>query len=562
MKKHKWLIAIVVIGAALRLIGLGKNPPGLYWDEVSLGWNAYSILKTGMDEHGRFLPLDTFYAFGDYKPPAYIYSTVPTIALFGLNEFAVRLPSALAGTLLIVVTYFLVDILRFNLACPSDRRAAARLNLFKLTAAFLVAISPWSVTLSRIGFESNLAVLFNALGFLFFLYSVKRSPKWLTLSVICFVLASYTFNANRLLSPLFLVVLTLAYSRNALKHWKWWVCSAALGLAMVSPMIAHLRSPQGKLRWEEVNIFSNLSLIELSNSRKEIDNNSLLSKIFHHRYLGYTGLFLRHYFDHFNLNYLFLDGDPNPRINVPGTGELYLVELPFFIIGLISLMRTMSLLATRKKFVIFLWLLLAPLPASLARETPHALRSASILPVPQIVTALGIMTVLSLQAASTESRRRGNPTATLFLVSYFLLLTLSLAHFQLVYYRYYPYEWAQEWMTSYPRLVRYLSSIRQPNQIVYVTSDLGRPYIYFLFYTRYLPETFIQDAASGGRTGDAFGFFSVNSFGPYRFFIPDLTTIPENSLVVTRADPPPEGFALLKTISEINGYPQFNVIKR
>lgn len=583
MKKHKWLIAIVVIGAALRLVGLGKNPPGLYWDEVSLGWNAYSILKTGMDEHGRFFPLDTFYAFGDYKPPAYIYAAVPSIALFGLNEFAVRLPSALAGIALVLIAYLLVRELFARTRHFSDetdffsgKKSQSRPNpvvaLFDsahgergakeayygaLLAALLVAISPWSVTLSRVAFESNLAVLFNALGFLFFLYAVKRSPKWLALSVFCFVLASYTFNANRLLSPLFLVVLTLVYSRKALKHWKWWVCSAALGLAMVSPMIAHLWSPQGKLRWDEVNIFSTLSVIELSNSRKEIDHNSLLSKIFHHRYLGYAGLFLRRYFDHFNLNYLFLDGDPNPRINVPGIGELYLVELPFFIIGLISLMRPTSLIKSRGKFVILLWLFLAPLPASLARETPHALRSASILPVPQVIVALGLMSLISLMSQMSQTRRIKS-----LLFAFCFLLFLSLAHFQFIYYRYYPYEWAQEWMTSYPRLVRYVRSIRQPNQIAYITPDLGRPYIYFLFYTKYPPEQFIKDADVGGRTGDAFGFFSVNSFGPYRFFIPDLTTIPDNSLVVTRADPPPEGFALLKTITDINGYPQFNVIKR
>lgn len=549
--KH-WFIAVVILGGLLRFWDLGKNPPGLYWDEVSLGWNAYSILRTGMDEHGRFLPLDTFYAFGDYKPPTYIYATVPSIALFGLNEFAVRLPSALAGVGLIIVAYFLTKSL-----LRSDP-AVAGSDLFKwmpLLSALLVAISPWSVTLSRVAFESNLAVLFNALGFLFFLSAVKRSPKWLTLSVFCFVLASYTFNANRLLSPLFLVVLTLACSRKALKHWKWWVCSAALGLAMVSPMVAHLRSPQGRLRWDEVNIFSNVSVIELSNSRKEIDHTSLLSKIFHQRYLGYTGLFLRNYFDYFNLNYLFLDGDPNPRINVPGMGELYLIELPFFLIGLISLMRPMSPMATREKFVIFLWLLLAPLPASLARETPHALRSASMLPVPQIIIAIGLMSIMSLI-------RQIRLIKLSFLASYSLLLTLSLAYFQLVYYRYYPYEWAQEWMTSYPRLVRYVRSMRQPNQIVYITPDLGRPYIYFLFYTKYPPEQFINDADAGGRTGDAFGFFSVNSFGPYRFFIPDFTTIPDNSLVVTRADTPPEGFALLKTITETNGYPEFNIIKR
>ena len=119
---NRWLVAIVVLGAILRFFWLGANPPGLYWDEVSLGWNGYSVLKTGIDEHGRFLPIDTFFAFGDYKPPLYIYAVVPSIWLFGLNEFAVRVPSAVSGTALILVAYFLVKVLlRFDLGVRQGR---------------------------------------------------------------------------------------------------------------------------------------------------------------------------------------------------------------------------------------------------------------------------------------------------------------------------------------------------------------------------------------------------------------------------------------------------------
>src|SRR3989344_4753279 len=114
MKKHLPIILILLLAAALRFIQLGKNPPGLYWDEVSLGYNAYSILKTGKDEHGEFLPLARFKAFGDYKPPGYIYATVPSIALFGLNEFAVRFPSALAGVFMVWLTYLLIKELFSN----------------------------------------------------------------------------------------------------------------------------------------------------------------------------------------------------------------------------------------------------------------------------------------------------------------------------------------------------------------------------------------------------------------------------------------------------------------
>ena len=103
------LIFIVGLAFGLRFYNVWDNPPALSWDEVSIGYNAYSILKTGRDEHGRFLPIDTFVGYGDYKPPLAIYITVPFVALFGLNELAVRLPSVLFGTLTVLLTYFLVQ---------------------------------------------------------------------------------------------------------------------------------------------------------------------------------------------------------------------------------------------------------------------------------------------------------------------------------------------------------------------------------------------------------------------------------------------------------------------
>ncbi|MEK9171509.1 MAG: phospholipid carrier-dependent glycosyltransferase [Patescibacteria group bacterium] len=559
MNKIKWLIAIIVLGGLLRFWGLGKNPPGLYWDEVSLGWNAYSVLKTGFDEHGRFLPIDTFFAFGDYKPPLYIYAVVPSIWVFGLNEFAVRFPSALAGTLLIIVTYFLSKEL-FAIGITDDQLKIKNLKLkIPLLASLLVAVSPWSVTLSRVGFESNLAVLLNALGFLFFLYAVKKSPKWLVLSVLSFILSAYTFNANRLLSPIFLGVLTLIYFRKAISNWKWWFFSALIGIAFSLPMIGHLRSPEGKLRWNEVNIFSDLSVIKESNSRRAVDGDTLIGRLFHHRYLSYARLFAGHYLEHFDLKYLFVQGDRNPRINIPDMGQLYLVELPFFIIGLISLIGPMRLIATKEKLVIIFWFLMAAIPSGMARETPHALRSASTLPVPQIIAALGFITAVIKVQEGTKKYKKVQES---LLLTAYCLLFFSFFHFQFVYWRYYPNEWAGEWLTSYKNLVTYLQETGGPYRTIYVTPDLGRPYVYFLFYNKYDPQKYIQEAKAGGRTGDVFGFFNVNYFDKYKFYVPDPATILSDELAVTRADNPPSGFELLKTINDTNGYPQFNIIRK
>src|SRR3990170_8801932 len=106
MRTKLLIILILLLAFVLRFYNLSQNPPGLYWDEVSNGYNAYSVLKTGKDEYGVFLP-SVFRSYDDYKPPVYIYSIIPSIVIFGLNEFAVRFPSAAGGVLTVFLVYLI-----------------------------------------------------------------------------------------------------------------------------------------------------------------------------------------------------------------------------------------------------------------------------------------------------------------------------------------------------------------------------------------------------------------------------------------------------------------------
>src|SRR4030043_723244 len=111
LKKRKALFAILftlvfLVGFYLRVHDLTQSPPGFYLDEASIGYNAYSILKTGKDEYGVVWPL-FFRAFGEYKNPLFIYALVPLIAINGLSIETIRLGAVVWGSLGVLATAWL-----------------------------------------------------------------------------------------------------------------------------------------------------------------------------------------------------------------------------------------------------------------------------------------------------------------------------------------------------------------------------------------------------------------------------------------------------------------------
>ncbi|MBU0570240.1 glycosyltransferase family 39 protein, partial [Patescibacteria group bacterium] len=160
------LFIILLVATFLRLWKLGSIPSHLTPDEASLGYNAYSILKTGRDEYGKFLPI-IFKSFGDYKPGFYIYLTVPFVAIFGLTEFAVRLPGALAGVVAVWLIYKIVKILSFRFTSLQNDNETRKLEngnkhslrqgqwKLEILTAFLLAVSPWHIHFSRGAWEVN-----------------------------------------------------------------------------------------------------------------------------------------------------------------------------------------------------------------------------------------------------------------------------------------------------------------------------------------------------------------------------------------------------------------------
>jgi len=159
--KNKLISLFLIIGIILRFWQLTKYPVSLSMDETAIGYNAYSILKTGKDEWGEFLPL-AFKSVGDYKPPVNVYLTVPFIAIFGLTEFATRLPSALMGSLSIV--FLVLLLIKLKISKQSSY----------LTGIWL-SILPWHIHFSRASFEAVTALFFLIVGTYYFISWIEKN---------------------------------------------------------------------------------------------------------------------------------------------------------------------------------------------------------------------------------------------------------------------------------------------------------------------------------------------------------------------------------------------------
>lgn len=537
--KHVLLLVTIILAAfILRVWQLGQNPPSLYWDEVSQAVNSYSILTTGKDEHQEFLPLARFKAFGDYKAPVYIYADVFSLAVFGKNEFAVRFPSALFGTLTVFITFLLVRELFYK---EKNR------EIVSLTAAFLLAISPWHIQLSRAAYEANIATFFTILAVWLFFYALRKHVYFLIFSAISFVLAFYAFNAHRIFIPLLIVLLTVLYHKTILNHKKQVIIAGIIGLVLLIPFFQYFQTPESKLRFQEVNIFSDLSVIEKANERIAYADNNIAAKVFDNRRVLFSMLFVKHYFDFVNPVYLFFTGDENPRFSLQDNGLLYLFELPFLLLG------AYILLTARDKRTLLLggWFLLAPIAAATARETPHALRSETLIPIYQIVSAIGIASVITLIQKSKKP-------LLLYLFSGVAILTVSISmlFFLHNYYIHFPVTYAADWQYGYKQAVEKSETLKEKYEKIVFTRAYGRPHIYVAWYGDYTPQEYWSQSEI---VRDPFGFYEVPRLAKYEFR--DIIISPsdnkEQTLYVITSLQKTEDMEVIDTVKFLNGEDAF-----
>lgn len=497
MKKNFILLVLILLFAFfLRFYQIENNPPSLNWDEAAIGYNAYSILKTGKDEWGEFLPLH-FKSYGEYKLPVQVYGSIPGIYIFGLNELGVRITPVIYGVATVALMYFLAIELWGGMAIG-------------IAAAFLLAISPWHIQLTRASFESSFSVFWIVMG-IWFLAKGFKSSKWLIWSMIPFVISIYTYNTARVFTPLFLFVILIIYRKVFLKLKKTILISGFIFFICLLPLIPFYFNSDGNARFKLVSITNEQGLVPRINERR--GQSSLpepLPRLIHNKVTYVSAYFIGNYLAHFTPQFLFLEGAGHKQHHVQDVGELYLFQMPLVLLGIFLLLK--------KRYayggLIFSWLLLSFIPVAITGDSiPHALRTLVAAPVYQFISALGLIFLY-------QWIKNKLPKIILIIsvIIFIFIVAISIQKYLVNFYTIYPVSYSEDWQYGYKQVISYVKSNQNKYDLIVITRHYGEPHMFLLFYLNYSPLKF--------RTSpnlirfETHDWIRVLQFDKYRF--PDL----------------------------------------
>jgi len=384
-KKYKFfwfLLFVFIVALFLRTYNLGSIPYGFHIDEVNVGWNAYSILKTGMDDKGNRLPL-YYDSFGDFRPAGLIYLTIPSIIVFGNTVFAVRFPFALIGALTIIAIFiFVLEIF------------GKQKKYLALITAALLALNPWHIIASRATSESIVVIFLTILGLYFFVKLFRSdSLSDMFLSYFSLILAFFFYHNIRVLAPIFLLVLIFFYKLVFKKRIKFKQILILMAVVLTTVLI--FLSPEARSRASQVSLKSDFQVLyEVTKMPTEIGPGHVFTaRAFHNRIAAYIRRFSEEYGEYFSTSFL-VGNSANPvRYTVPYVGLLTYLELILVFLGIFFASK-------RKEMLIILALLvIAPLPAAITIEdTPNMQRAIFMIPFLLITAAWGFYGLIKLSS--------------------------------------------------------------------------------------------------------------------------------------------------------------------
>lgn len=488
------LSLLVGVSLFLHFFKVNLSPPCISVDEAAYGYNAFSILKTGKDEFARLLPL-RLRSFGDFKLPLYSYLTIPFIAILGLTETAIRLPSFLSAAALVVVGFFL------SLELFKNKRLALITSLF-------IALSPWIGSISRHAHEVIPATLFLATSLLFLLrFKNHRSLPSGILSIIFISLALYTYHISRVFYVFLLGYYLYLCFKQKISIRKWIITIAVISIFLIPFAYAELTLPPTRLA----------SLLITNNEGINLKHSEWVTEFARSPFN--TKLFItanevtNRYIQYFSPEFLVLKGDENPRFGMEGLQPITIVEYLLCIIGIFLMLKK-----HRKEGLLLLFvLIISPLPAALTWQE-YALTRAFFMIIPIIIFA---------SYAAEEILKSNIQYKKLLVIGFALIYLLFVARSWEFYLFHYPHRATavRSWFCGYKELGAFVKENYSKYDKFYITQEVGQPYMGLLFYLQYDPAKYQKNVRT--TPPDEYGFTTVTGFDKFVFNTSNFSNDPD-----------------------------------
>ena len=485
MKLSKLNIGLIILLAVSLLIRLIKiDNLSLFGDEIDVGYQAFSLLQTGRDYKGNFLPT-YIQSLSESRAPLLIYLTIPTVKIFGLNPLGVRLPPIIFGVLSIYLFYKLIFLLS-----KSDKLA--------LYSSAALSFMPWHFHYSRSAFEVTLLLSIILAAIYFTLKFIETSrQKYLYFAIIHFCLSFYTYNTANIFVPLIILFLFFNNFKKITSkiNLKNFFVSFAIFFCLTLPLIYQIFFGTAANRFNLISIFHDQTLIDNIITKRTSFSSStqLVEKIFHNKPVVWGKTFIQSYLSSFSLPFIFSSGDQiNIRHSLPGFGLVFLVFLPLIIKGLFSLNFKDKL-----HQLIFFWLLISPIAASLTTNGGNHATRLFLMVIPlAYFTGLGLTDILNQPKIFSK----------IFISFLFFGFIFEISAYSHEYFTHYPKDFPKPWNFGYREL---FSSIPEhSSNRIFISNSNFNSLLPYLFYQKISPQTLppINDIESRKIISDMSGF--------------------------------------------------------
>ena len=482
------LVLFLLIGTIVRLYNIDRMTNALNVDEASRGYEAFSILKSGVDRSGRVLPV-FLYSWGSGQNPLYSYILIPIIAIGGLTEFTLRLPMAIIGIISLYVFYYLL----YNVF--EDKKISI------LGLAFF-AICPWHIMKSRWALESNLfpdLILISSLLIILGFKNKKELHK--TLGFIILGLSSYSYSTSYIFLPIFVLgILAYLYYKKEIR-----IIDAVKYVTIIFvislPIILYIF-----INVFDLNEFKFLGFT--------------IPKLAQNRYEEASIIFQDNMFEKIvdsilaTLRLLIIQNDGLEWNSLPNYGLFYLISSVFLFIGLIcSLKKYKDNIFNQ---IMNIWMLAAIVVSAFCVVN---INRVNIIMIPCIYYI-----VLGLFEFTQEYKVTIPILIVIYLYS-FLCFSIDYKHLEFNNY--------STFTSGIKEVSNYCTKQKEVKDI-YCEYSFKEPYIYFLFYQKGDPFDFIDSVQYIDKEGT---FDNVKEYGKYHFYLPkdikkgDIIIVPKDRTI-------------------------------